>query len=331
MTEYRTLSTLLGVLLLAAAVCLAIWLPFSSVDMAPSTIWSVGQLYLFAALLIALTKYVGWRLASDDGVFAGRIKYAAKSMALVCWSTIGLTCINVVMLSGAYLGAGAAFPLVDAQLAAFSPAVGFDWAAMLGWTNSHPLLMNSLYWAYTSTLVQTPILVFLLAALHQRDRLTEYVSLYILTGLVVVAFAILTPALGAYSYYQPDASLYSVLGPGPGAAHLEMTHALRSGAAMMIDFDKPVGIVTFPSFHTVLAIITTWSMRDVKIVFWPLLALNLWVIISTLPVGGHYLIDLPAGALVAFAAIWLTRRLMAKSTSEASDAPTTIVEGAVRA
>ena len=128
---------------------------------------------------------------------------------------IVLTCINVTMLSAAYLGAAAAFPLVDNHIAQVSTAIGFDWSGLLGWANSNTLLMKSLYWAYTSTLVQTPILVFLLAALHQRDRLMEYASLCIKTSLIVMVFAIFTPALGAYTYYQPDLSLYSVIGPGP--------------------------------------------------------------------------------------------------------------------
>ena len=63
------------------------------------------------------------------------------------------------------------------------------------------------------------------------------------------------------------------------------------------------GLVTFPSFHTSLAIITTYAVRGIKVVATPVAILNGIVIISTLPEGGHYLIDLIAGAVISTIAI----------------------------
>ena len=72
------------------------------------------------------------------------------------------------------------------------------------------------------------------------------------------------------------------------------------------------GVITFPSFHTIMALITiqAWSWhRALKI---PILTWNLAVIFTTLPIGGHYFVDLAAGGLVWLGwnriAAWLTTR-----------------------
>ena len=63
------------------------------------------------------------------------------------------------------------------------------------------------------------------------------------------------------------------------------------------------GLVTFPSFHTSLAIITTYAVRGIRFVTLPVAILNGLVIVSTLPEGGHYLIDVIAGAIISIIAI----------------------------
>jgi membrane-associated phospholipid phosphatase len=82
---------------------------------------------------------------------------------------------------------------------------------------------------------------------------------------------------------------------------------LRSGPAAVLDFRKMEGLVTFPSFHTVLAIITAYAFRGFRLLALPALVLNGAVIVSTLPEGGHYLVDVLAGALIAAAGIALVR------------------------
>ena len=81
----------------------------------------------------------------------------------------------------------------------------------------------------------------------------------------------------------------------------------RASPTPVLDFAKAEGLVTFPSFHTTLAIITTYAVRGVRYVFAPVCALNAVVIVATLPEGGHHLIDLVAGALIAAVAIAVAR------------------------
>jgi membrane-associated phospholipid phosphatase len=58
------------------------------------------------------------------------------------------------------------------------------------------------------------------------------------------------------------------------------------------------GVVTFPSFHAIMALLTAYALHDIRILSpfaW------LWsglVVLSTIPIGGHYAVDLLAGGVV---------------------------------
>jgi membrane-associated phospholipid phosphatase len=125
----------------------------------------------------------------------------------------------------------------------------------------------------------------------------------LLTGLVV-AFV---PAEGAYAFYMPPPEMFTSFSPKAGMWHHDVLMSLRTSPAPVLEFAKAEGLVTFPSFHTTLAIITTYAVRGVRYVFAPVCALNAVVIVATLPEGGHHLIDLPAGALIAVVAIVVAR------------------------
>lgn len=50
-----------------------------------------------------------------------------------------------------------------------------------------------------------------------------------------------------------------------------------------------------------------YSMRYFRIVFWPVVVLEITMIVSTMPEGGHHLVDLIAGAAVAGGSIVVVR------------------------
>ncbi|MDE2013267.1 MAG: phosphatase PAP2 family protein [Alphaproteobacteria bacterium] len=74
------------------------------------------------------------------------------------------------------------------------------------------------------------------------------------------------------------------------------------------------GLIGFPSFHTFEALLIAWYARELKRVRWAALAINLGVIVSTPIQGGHHVVDLLGGAVVAAAAIALTAPVMAAAT-----------------
>jgi membrane-associated phospholipid phosphatase len=48
----------------------------------------------------------------------------------------------------------------------------------------------------------------------------------------------------------------------------------------------------------VVAVLCTWTARPVRLLFLASLPLNLCMLVSTIPCGGHYLLDVIAGVLV---------------------------------
>ena len=77
----------------------------------------------------------------------------------------------------------------------------------------------------------------------------------------------------------------------------------------MIDFNVPNAncLATFPSGHTILAIIMTYALRGSRWIFIPALIVNGAMLVSTIPHGGHHMFDLVAGAAIAAGAILLVR------------------------
>ena len=99
-----------------------------------------------------------------------------------------------------------------------------------------------------------------------------------------------------------------------GRWHLDAYNALIDGTFSKFDWKAAEGIVSFPSFHTILAIITAYAMRDVRQLAWPFYVFSLVVILSTLPEGGHFLIDIFAGGAIALVAIVAIRRIDGQRT-----------------
>ena len=84
---------------------------------------------------------------------------------------------------------------------------------------------------------------------------------------------------------------------------------IRAGTSRLISLDHPQGLIAFPSYHWTLSVLTVIAFWRVRIWFWPVLALNLAVILSSPVDGGHHLADALAGVLVAFLAWGMAEKL----------------------
>ena len=186
-------------------------------------------------------------------------------------------------------------------------SLGFNWLDLLISTNSSPLFGAVLKAAYHSSATQIVGVCLLLAAANRGQRLTEFLTLFVVTFVAVAAISALVPAAGPYAYFQPPKELFSSFSPDAGMWHYQVLQALRNEPVPVLSFMNVQGLVTFPSFHTSLAIITAYAVRGIKFVATPVAILNGIVIISTLPEGGHYLIDVIAGAVISTIAIVAVR------------------------
>src|ERR1700724_4307275 len=114
---------------------------------------------------------------------------------------------------------------------------------------------------------------------------------------------LLVPAAGAFVYFEPAQQLFDNFAAGREMwPFLDAFNALRDGSLTKINISSVQGVVSFPSFHTMLGIITTYALRDTRALLIPAIVLNGTMIVSTLPVGGHYLADVLVGAAISIPA-----------------------------
>lgn len=218
-----------------------------------------------------------------------------------------------------YLGQALGAPLQDQAFAAADEALGFDFLAFHAWVGTQPMLPEALHFAYHSCARQFLIIFVVSAILLDRETVAQFCALMALTLIPTVIIASLWPALGSCIYHQPTVAPFAHLDPLACREYLPHVEALRAGTYTVFDLREAKGLLTFPSYHTVMAIIAVYSVRRHIWLLIPFAGLNALNIVATIPYGGHYLVDVFAGAAIAFAAIavvqWNARRQPSRSTA----------------
>lgn len=208
-------------------------------------------------------------------------------LATACAQVIAFTAAGATL---SYLTVTAKFPLVDRQLAAADALLGLNWLAFFEWVEARPTIKEVLTIAYHSCMPQVAVLLLWLSACGRFERIREFVWLFVTSLLVIIPISWIFPAASAWVYFD-------VVGRAD-AYHLADFNALRNGEMTRISLTQVNGLITFPSFHAALAIILIYASRGVKVLFPAFLVLNLLMLAATPTVGGHYFIDIIAGACV---------------------------------
>lgn len=229
-------------------------------------------------------------LALRTRILAPRISMFAGSY-LVLWGgglAGGALCMVAPMFN---------FPMIDPSLAAADKWLGITSADVIRSVIAVPSAPKLLYAMYFPSVILLFLTALLLSVFGRGERLAELCSAYGFCLAVATVCSVLLPASGAFEYLGLEPVFGAKLPPGSGVYHLEVLHALRSTTHLAINPFGIHGLVTFPSFHTSMALMTAAAWRDDRLLRWPMFAWNGLVILSTVPVGGHYIVDLIAGAL----------------------------------
>lgn len=274
----------------------------SNVVLDPRNWFELGQVLIVLAAILVAMMLVERRIKQDKsraGRFIATSANAVGSLAAHAFLFVPLTFASVWFM---YLATATDRPLMDQTLAAFDAAIGFDWQVFLSFTNKQPAVAETLVFAYHALGRQLPPLILLLA-FARRPRLTEFIALLAVSSALTAILMLLVPAAGAYAYFQPSPIEFSNFTTRAGMWHFTELVKLRSGVPFYLLVTRAEGLVTFPSYHTALGILVVYALRDYRWLFWPVACLNGLMIISTLPEGGHHLIDVIAGAMVGLASI----------------------------
>lgn len=164
--------------------------------------------------------------------------------------------------------------LYDSYLVAVDAWLGCDVSSM----EKGGLLLQL---AYFSFLPQLALAVWFLSD-------TPFLRRFATVATVAVICLILFPCRGNYT---GDHGLTGI------AAHFD-----QLATATTVTWCTSEGIITMPSVHTAVAILLIAGFWKTRLAL-PILILNALMILSTLPVGRHYVVDLLAGGTLALLTI----------------------------
>jgi membrane-associated phospholipid phosphatase len=182
------------------------------------------------------------------------------------------------------------FPLLDAAFLAADRALGFEWSAWTATAHARPWSDWVLRTAYNSIMPQLTVCTMYLAL--RGRRVEGFMRALAATGLVTVVVSAVVPAIGHL----------------PNAPHVPHLLALRDGTLTAINLRNLQGLISFPSFHAAVAALIMLAVYRERWIGPVAVVLNAVMLVATISVGGHYLVDVLAGGALAAGAWKLTAR-----------------------
>ena len=230
------------------------------------------------------------------GIFGLRSRVGVMLAYLALWMAT-----RPVGLAFTYLLASLDLPLIDRSLDSFDRALGFGWLSWYNFVNEAASVKAVLFAAYASLSLQ---IVFSIIYFSHREESRSNNELWWAGTIALVLTTIgsgIFPAAGTFEYYGVTGGMRGV--------HLHDLYALRNGTVTSFSVDKMIGIITFPSYHTIITILLTYMYRNQRRMLSVVLPLNILQLLAIPSEGGHYISDILGGGAVAIIVIWIVQRI----------------------
>jgi len=258
---------------------------------------------LAAALpFLAICAYSRWR----------GFKRFSDAAVLAMWGVLATRVLGLLI----QIAARSPAPLVDGELARLDHAMHFEAVFVV------TLMAQSRYLRLGLALCYALLILFVVAALlvpplcGRRNAAERLVVAVIVAAIITAALFAIFPAIGPWVVYgfapthaQAAAQSYLLL--------------LKSNGAVLVNFADPA-IVSFPSFHVVLAILCMVALWNVRRLRWFSFALGFLICVSTVTTGWHYVVDIAGGLAVA----WIADRMSRWVLEPRPDGASLIIERA---
>ena len=200
-------------------------------------------------------------------------------------------------------------PMIDDVLTQTGHWVGYDWQKLIAAMTAYPTISRALGYVYHSALPQILLTIGLLAFHGHELPLHRFLLVGMLTLIVAVSIWWVWPSVGYVGVVPLPLDVLAANGMTFGTHYGDfLTRLLQEGPGRITP-DSITGVVGFPSYHMVMALMVVWYCQR-TFLFVPILLLNIAMIPATLVHGGHHLIDLVGGLAVFALGVWVANRLI---------------------
>ncbi|MBS0350628.1 MAG: phosphatase PAP2 family protein [Proteobacteria bacterium] len=216
-----------------------------------------------------------------------RPKWPRFGLVAATFANVGICTIIFMINWSAVLSTP--FVIIDYHLVKWDHWLGFDVTTFMAWANQFPHLMKIFWFSYGTWEYQVILTPFLLAALNKSKEVNRYFTAaaicLIICNLIYYFFPTIAPAGVMHSPYFIKAEYDLVARFYEVHQSLPITH-------------WGSGMVSFPSGHVMYALLVLYTVRKIKVVFYPLLVINCFLILATMAIGAHYLVDVIASFII---------------------------------
>jgi membrane-associated phospholipid phosphatase len=268
-------------------------------DPVPITLRGIVPLTLSCAILWAVAYYY-------------RCVRPVEKFAEMCVSLSQVLLFSAVGIVLSYLAVRTNAPLWDDAFVRWDEALGFDWMSTMRLVDTSPTASFVLFVAYGSLIPQIVFVVCALGFLSKLADLRTVMLAAMLCGGVCILISAFMPAVAYPIHYGITKTTFEHAVPWAGFIKLGDFMSLRDGTIARLDFANMQGLITFPSYHAGLSAVTFWGFYRTRLNWLrlPGMTLAFLTIISTPVFGGHYLVDVIAGVVLAAFCLLAARRMI---------------------
>ncbi len=280
-------------MILCATLCL--FLPFvSNLKYEGIVTYDIFKILLCGVLLKLVALFYKY-IRKDQKIF-----YILNKVLAIIISIVELVFYSLILCILSYAAAYYGLASQEKLFTTLDLSMKFNWSDHYTTVNSSVVLKHILYYPYISLMPQYIAAVTILHFFKKGEWLRIFINTFALLGIVTLIVSALLPAVEADVFFGvtkafQNGGIWSV------KELLQAEHFLNLNNKTMtaIPLSNLQGIVSFPSFHTIAGLILVICFSNIKWLRFPFLVLNILLIAATPSIGGHYLVDTLAGAVIA--------------------------------
>nr|WP_314095213.1 phosphatase PAP2 family protein [uncultured Shinella sp.] len=272
-------------ILVLTVLLLALSAPLIAVKGVAVDIGAYAVLILGGIAMLGLGQYYR-RVRSDE-----RIAASVTATGVFILFTLAGSVFNYMLLP-------VFFTPIDPLLLRLDAAVGFDWPAFVTWVSNFPFFGSVLQVVYFSSLPQMAVIILALGFFADGVQLQRFMLTGVLGALLAILFWSFFPSFGTSAVYDLPAEVLARMPMAADPAYgRELVRLSREGVTALSPHNV-LGLIAFPSFHTIMACMSVVFLARVRFLAIPAVIINLLMVPAILVQGGHHLMDVFGGIAV---------------------------------